>query len=217
MDHPLSLVLGHHQNREREHHLIHNKTPPPPLPRDHQQQHVEAQNFGSSSGYSSPEHLEHHGDKIVHVQAEEESDEQPLSLVMAKKDDSIAIRDDSGHDTTTDGENSRSSPISEEQESKGANSIPIKIKEFAKFNLGEDARDKVPKHMEQTLLAALTAPPKVRPPPPNFAGAPSIPSSQLPPPPPALCPPGGEPIVGQQQQLDETMSEVSSIDTWTTR
>jgi hypothetical protein len=150
--------MGRNVVHHVDHHLIHNKTPPPP-PFEHT---INQHSNGSTSGYSDGESpidspLRELSPPAVVSFAASEEDEQPLSLVVPKK---IIGCYDSGHD---DCEVSRS-PHQPQEEAKeqGEVNIPIKIKDFAKFNLGEDAREKMPHHAEQTLLAALTAPPKAR-------------------------------------------------------
>ena len=134
-DSPLSSVIGRGRSADpMEHPLIHNKTPPPPP----------LYNPGSSSGFSS-------SSSPNDSPRPQEDSEQPLSLVVRKYD--------SGHDTGEEYSRSPEAPSSEETKENSS----LKIKAFAKFSLGEDARDKVPQHTEQTLLAALTAPPKSKP------------------------------------------------------
>lgn len=148
-DSPLSLVIGRRENPhhlDHHHHLIHNKTPPPP-PFSSQHEGGHSSGFSEASGESP-------NDSPIRIRSPETNpaEDQPLSLVVPKKH-----YDDSGADED-------SNPTSDPKENL------LKIKDFAKFNLGEDARDKIPIHREDTLLAALTAPPKMK------TGAPVVPS-----------------------------------------
>ena len=146
-DSPLSLVIGRSRDHHSPHdHIIHNKTPPPPPFEPHHNQ-------GSSSGFSegdspqdSPERP--HGEQDVEL-------EQPLSLVVPKNNKIY----DSGHDEDSSSPRPLSMTNAEDLlATKDTNGL--KIKDFAKYNLGEDAREKIPQHSEHALLAALTAPPK---------------------------------------------------------
>ena len=151
-DSPLSLVID---SRREHHHLDqyhNNKSPPPPsffLESESRDTTSGGQAEGSSGFSESPTYSP--------VRIDVNDNDQPLSLVVPKKNAScVPVYDDSGHDT----ESSRSS-LAKSPETKD-NENGLKIKDFAKFNLGEDARDKIPKHREDTLLAALTAPPKAK-------------------------------------------------------
>lgn len=139
-DSPLSLVIGRRHSSHRDHHLIHNKTPPPPT-FDH---HRHLANNGSSSGFSEGDSP--NDSPVRNEEAVAEAEEQPLSLVVPKK------AYDSGHDEE-----------SEEAANEETKESVLKIKDFAKFGLGEDAREKIPHHSDQALLAALTAPLKHKP------------------------------------------------------
>ena len=153
-DSPLSLVIDrreHHHHLD-DHHAIKTRTPPPP-PFLHESESRDTTGRGSSGFSESPTYSP--------VRIEVTDNDQPLSLVVPKKNDhapgviAVVNYDDSGHDT----ESTRSSAKSPEtKESENG----LKIKDFAKFNLGEDAREKIPQHREDTLLAALTAPPKAK-------------------------------------------------------
>lgn len=168
-DSPLSLVID---NGRRDHHYHHqdqyghqNKSPPHLPTYDSRVGREGSSGFSESPTYSP-------------VRIEVDHD-QPLSLVVPKKKSASGVPayDDSGHDT----ESSRSS-LAKSPETKDTEN-GLKIKDFAKFSLGEDARDKIPQHREDTLLAALTAPPKAR-------------TLALPPGPVPPHPPAGNPMVG---------------------
>ena len=175
-DSPLSLVIDrreHHHHLD-DHHAIKSRTPPPPAFL-HESESRDTTSGQASSGFSeSPTY------SPVRIEVNSDSD-QPLSLVVPKKNglapgDAIVNYDDSGHDTESTRSSSKS-PETKESEN------GLKIKDFAKFNLGEDAREKIPQHREDTLLAALTAPPKAKtvafpalPPPPASSVPGSIPA-----------------------------------------
>ena len=144
-DSPLSLVIGRRDHHQHPHdHIIHNKTPPPQPFEPH---------HGSSSGFSEGDSPQ---DSPERPRDQDVELEQPLSLVVPKNisNNNNKIYD-SGHDE--DSSSPRSLSMAEDLATKENG---LKIKDFAKYNLGEDARDKIPQHSEQALLAALTAPPK---------------------------------------------------------
>ena len=202
-DSPLSLVID--RRDDRHHHLDHhhlmtnNKTPPPP-PFLHETESRDTnggRTTGGSSGFSeSPTY------SPVRVDTVQSDNEQPLSLVVPKKNNNY---DDSGHDTESSRSSASKSPETKENEN------GLKIKDFAKFSLGEDARERIPQHREDTLLAALTAPPKAK----TLA----LPTAVAP---PAACPPATPvppPAIPQAMEAPnqalhhdiDAMSEVSSM------
>lgn len=189
-DCPLSLVIG---RRNHPHdHIIHNKTPPPPPFEPH---------HGSSSGFSEGDSPQDSPERPREIE------DQPLSLVVPKNkhyDSGISHVKvyDSGHDTE---ESNTSSPsrLRVDPEADPTKENGLKIKDFAKYNLGEDAREKRPQHSEQTLLAALTAPPKAK-----VVSVSAVCAQQQPPLPPVCATPT---VGGAEAVLDDAMSEVSSM------
>ena len=146
-DSPLSLVIGRRDHHHNPHdHIIHNKTPPPPP--------FEPHNHGSSSGFSEGDSPQ---DSPERPRDQDVELEQPLSLVVPKN---ISNKHNKIYDSGHDEDSSSPRPLSMAEDLATKDTNGLKIKDFAKYNLGEDARDKIPQHSEQALLAALTAPPK---------------------------------------------------------
>ena len=171
-DSPLSLVIG---RRDHPHdHIIQNKTPPPPPFEPH---------HSSSSGYSEGDSPQDSPQDSP--ERPREVEEQPLSLVVPKNKATY----DSGHDEDSSSPQPPPNDLRNPEILDPTKENGLKIKDFAKFSLGEDARDKIPQHSDHALLAALTAPPKTK-----VA---------------SVVPPAAGAASGAEVLLDDAMSEVS--------